>query len=239
MHRQPGDRTGFCQPDLDRIPHSGCGTVRDQGAGRLIDLLQIVVSIVFTRFMALFQHTITCQSVLLPARNTEQSEKWRTVGLDSFCPIVSCNLSSVFICTKRAAFLLPHGKNAALFQMLILRWILQFDLAEHVKIIPIMDARGAGRGLRAGVGITRGAGKFALRHAGRAAIAAPPAKLRRPSSTRMFSAPMRVSSNFAVDSHPKKQGAISSNFAGIVVPFFYYGKNRPARSNETGLFPLF
>ena len=56
--------------------------------------------------------------------------------------------------------------------MLILRWILQFDLAEHVKIIPIMDARGAGRGLRAGVGITRGAGKFALRHAGRAAIAA-------------------------------------------------------------------
>lgn len=54
MHRQPGDRTGFCQPDLDRIPHSGCGTVRDQGAGRLIDLLQIVVSIVFTRFMALF-----------------------------------------------------------------------------------------------------------------------------------------------------------------------------------------
>ena len=32
--------------------------------------------------------------------------------------------------------------------MLILRWILQFDLAEHVKIIPIMDARGAGRGLR-------------------------------------------------------------------------------------------
>ena len=152
MHRQPGDRTGFCQPDLDRIPHSGCGTVRDQRAGRLIDLLQIVVSIVFTRFMALFQHTITCQSVLLPARNTEQS--------------VSCNLSSVFICTKRAAFLLPHGKNAALFQMLILRWILQFDLAEHVKIIPIMDARGAGRGLRAGVGITRGAGKFALRHAG-------------------------------------------------------------------------
>lgn len=81
MHRQPGDRTGFCQPDLDRIPHSGCGTVRDQGAGRLIDLLQIVVSIVFTRFMALFQHTITCQSVLLPARNTEQSEKWRTVGV--------------------------------------------------------------------------------------------------------------------------------------------------------------
>lgn len=80
MHRQPGDRTGFCQPDLDRIPHSGCGTVRDQGAGQLIDLLQIVVSIVFTRFMALFQHTITCQSVLLPARNTEQSEKWRTVG---------------------------------------------------------------------------------------------------------------------------------------------------------------
>ena len=56
--------------------------------------------------------------------------------------------------------------------MLILRWILQFDLAEHVKIIPIMDARGAGRGLRAGVGITRSAGKFALRHAGRAAIAA-------------------------------------------------------------------
>ena len=56
--------------------------------------------------------------------------------------------------------------------MLILRWILQFDLAEHVKIIPIMNARGAGRGLRAGVGITRGAGKFALRHAGRAAIAA-------------------------------------------------------------------
>lgn len=56
--------------------------------------------------------------------------------------------------------------------MLILRWILQFDLAEHIKIIPIMDARGAGRGLRAGVGITRGAGKFALRHAGRAAIAA-------------------------------------------------------------------
>ena len=81
MHRQPGDRTRFCQPDLDRIPHSGCGTVRDQGAGRLIDLLQIVVSIVFTRFMALFQHTITCQSVLLPARNTEQSEKWRTVGV--------------------------------------------------------------------------------------------------------------------------------------------------------------
>ena len=81
MHRQPGDRTGFCQPDLDRIPHSGCGTVCDQGAGRLIDLLQIVVSIVFTRFMALFQHTITCQSVLLPARNTEQSEKWRTVGV--------------------------------------------------------------------------------------------------------------------------------------------------------------
>ena len=81
MHRQPGDRTGFCQPDLDRIPHSGYGTVRDQGAGRLIDLLQIVVSIVFTRFMALFQHTITCQSVLLPARNTEQSEKWRTVGV--------------------------------------------------------------------------------------------------------------------------------------------------------------
>lgn len=81
MHRQPGDRTGFCQPDLDRIPHSGCGTVRDQGAGRLIDLLQIVVRIVFTRFMALFQHTITCQSVLLPARNTEQSEKWRTVGV--------------------------------------------------------------------------------------------------------------------------------------------------------------
>lgn len=81
LHRQPGDRTGFCQPDLDRIPHSGCGTVRDQGAGRLIDLLQIVVSIVFTRFMALFQHTITCQSVLLPARNTEQSEKWRTVGV--------------------------------------------------------------------------------------------------------------------------------------------------------------
>lgn len=122
MHRQSGDRTGFCQPDLDRIPHSGCGTVRDQGAGRLIDLLQIVVSIVFTRFMALFQHTITCQSVLLPARNTEQSEKWRTVGgMDSFCPIVSCNLSSVFICTKRAAFLLPHGKNAALFQMLISR----------------------------------------------------------------------------------------------------------------------
>lgn len=80
IHRQPRDRTGFCQPDLDRIPHSGCGTVRDQGAGRLIDLLQIVVSIVFTRFMALFQHTITCQSVLLPARNTEQSEKWRTVG---------------------------------------------------------------------------------------------------------------------------------------------------------------
>lgn len=36
-----------------------CGTVRDQGAGRLIDLLQIVVSIVFTRFMALFQHAIT------------------------------------------------------------------------------------------------------------------------------------------------------------------------------------
>ena len=31
--------------------------------------------------MALFQHTITCQSVLLPARNTEQSEKWRTVGV--------------------------------------------------------------------------------------------------------------------------------------------------------------
>ena len=56
--------------------------------------------------------------------------------------------------------------------MLILRWILQFDLAEHVKIIPIMDARGAGRGLRAGVGVTRGAGKFTLRHAGRAAIAA-------------------------------------------------------------------
>ena len=81
MHRQSGDRTGFCQPELDRIPHSGCGTVRDQGAGRLIDLLQIVVSIVFTRFMALFQHTITCQSVLLPARNTEQSEKWRTVGV--------------------------------------------------------------------------------------------------------------------------------------------------------------
>ena len=172
MYRQSGDRTGFCQPDLDRIPHSGCGTIRDQGAGQLIDLLQIVVSIVFTRFMALFQHTITCQSVLLPARNTEQSEKWRTVGgMDSFCPIVSCNLSSVFICTKRAAFLLPHGKNAALFQMLILRWILQFDLAEHVKIIPIMDARGAGRGLRAGVGVTRGAGKFAIRHAGRAAIA--------------------------------------------------------------------
>lgn len=81
MHRQPGERTGFCQPDLDCIPHSGCGTVRDQGAGRLIDLLQIVVSIVFTRFMALFQHTITCQSVLLSARNTEQSEKWRTVGV--------------------------------------------------------------------------------------------------------------------------------------------------------------
>jgi len=80
MYRQSGDRTGFCQPDLDRIPHSGCGTIRDQGAGQLIDLLQIVVSIVFTRFMALFQHTITCQSVLLPARNTEQSEKWRTVG---------------------------------------------------------------------------------------------------------------------------------------------------------------
>lgn len=39
-----------------------------------------MVSIVFTRFMALFQHTITCQSVLLPARNTEQSEKCRTVG---------------------------------------------------------------------------------------------------------------------------------------------------------------
>ena len=59
---------GICQPDLDRIPHSGCGTVRDQGAGRLIDLLQIVVSIVFTRFIALFQHTITCQSVFyLPA----------------------------------------------------------------------------------------------------------------------------------------------------------------------------
>ena len=52
-----------------------------KGAGRLIDLLQIVVSIVFTWFMALFQHTITCQSVLLPARNTEQSEKWRTVGV--------------------------------------------------------------------------------------------------------------------------------------------------------------
>ena len=34
------------------------------------------------------------------------------------------------------------------------------------------------------------------------------------------SAPMRFSSNFAVDSHPKKQGAISSNFAGMVVPFF-------------------
>ena len=48
---------------------------------------------------------------------------------------------------------------------------------------------------------------------------APPQKLRRPSSTRMFSAPMRVSSNLAVDSHPKKQGAISSNFAGMVVPF--------------------
>ena len=31
--------------------------------------------------MALFQHIITCQSVLLPARNTEQSEKWRTVGV--------------------------------------------------------------------------------------------------------------------------------------------------------------
>lgn len=52
-----------------------------KGPGGLIDLLQIVVSIVFTRFMALFQHTITCQSVLLPARNTEQSEKWRTVGV--------------------------------------------------------------------------------------------------------------------------------------------------------------
>ena len=64
------------------------------------------------------------------------------------------------------------AKTLLFFQMLILRWILQFDLAEHIKIIPIMDARGAGRGLRAGVGITRGAGKFALRHAGRAAIAA-------------------------------------------------------------------
>lgn len=72
---------GILPTCLDRIPHSGCGTVRDQGAGRLIDLLQIVVSIVFTRFMALFQRTITCQSVLLPARNTEQSEKWRTVGV--------------------------------------------------------------------------------------------------------------------------------------------------------------
>ena len=120
-----------------------------------------------------------CSSTPLPARASfclpatrNKARNGALWGLDSFCPIVSCNLSSVFICTKRAAFLLPHGKNAALFQMLILRWILQFDLAEHVKIIPIMDARGAGRGLRAGVGITRGAGKFALRHAGRAAIAA-------------------------------------------------------------------
>ena len=50
---------------------------------------------------------------------------------------------------------------------------------------------------------------------------------------RMFSAPMRVSSNFAVASQPKKQGAISSNFAGILVPFLSVGvaappKNRPA-----------
>lgn len=91
---------------------------------RLIDLLQIVVSIVFTRFMALFQHGITYQSVLLPARNTTQSEKWRTAGAGQRCPIVSCKLPGVFICRKRikrAAFLLPHGKNAALFQMLILR----------------------------------------------------------------------------------------------------------------------
>ena len=53
---------GFRQPNLDRILHSGCSAVRNQRAGRLIDLLQIVVSIVFTRFMALFRHTITCQS---------------------------------------------------------------------------------------------------------------------------------------------------------------------------------
>ena len=147
---------GICQPDLDRIPHSGCGTVRDQGAGRLIDLLQIVVSIVFTRFIALFQHTITCQSVFYLPATRNKARNGALWGLDCFCPIVSCNLSSVFIYTKRAAFLLPHGKNAALFQMLILRWILQFDLAEHVKIIPIMDARGAGRGLRAGVGTGQG-----------------------------------------------------------------------------------
>jgi len=85
MHRQPGDRTGFCQPDLDRIPHSGCGTVRNQGAGRLIDLLQIVVSIVFTRFMALFQHTITCQSVLFacPQHGTKR-EMAHCVGWTAF-----------------------------------------------------------------------------------------------------------------------------------------------------------
>ena len=43
--------------------------------------------------------------------------------------------------------------------------------------------------------------------------------LRRPSLTRMSSAPMRRSSKLAVDSHPKKQGAMSSNFAGILVSF--------------------
>ncbi len=150
------------QPDLDRIPHSGCGTVRDQGAGRLIDLLQIVVSIVFTRFMALFQHTITCQSVLcLPATRTKR-EMAHCGGWTAFVRLFSCNLSSVFICTKRAAFLLPHGKNAALFQMLILRWILQFDLAEHVKIIPIWM-----RAVRAGA-----CGR-ASDHAGRWQIRAP------------------------------------------------------------------
>lgn len=111
MHRQPGDRTGFCQPDLDRIPHSGCGTVRDQGAGRLIDLLQIVVSIVFTRFMALFQHTITCQSVLLTKREMAHCGGW-TAFVRSF-PAISPAFLSV---QKEQRFFCRMAKTLLFFK---------------------------------------------------------------------------------------------------------------------------
>ena len=68
-----------------------------------------------------------------------------------------------------------------------------------------------------------------------AIISAPPRKVSRPSVTRRSSAPSRLSSKLAVDSQPKKQGAISSYIADMETSFLCMQKGPPLEGSAARL----
>ena len=122
--------------------------------------------------MALFQHTITCQSVLLPARNTEQSEKWRTVGVGQLLSDRFLQSLQRFYLYKKSSVSSAAWQKRCSFSNADFALDLTVRSCRTCQNHPHHGCARCGPGPAGGRGITRGAGKFALRHAGRAAIAA-------------------------------------------------------------------